>query len=79
MFRKTLAMLAATSLIGSPALAQSEAASLSVARAGAPAEGANDLRGNVWFPPLLFATIVILGILTATGVIFDDDEEPESP
>ena len=79
MLRQSLAFLAAASMAASPVLAQSSAASLSVARAGASTDDAGRLRGGAdWFPALLFAAIVIAGILTATGIIFDD-EDPESP
>jgi len=82
MLRRSLAFAAAASLAASPVLAQSSAVPsadpLSVERSGAAAEGSSDLRvGADWFPALLFATIVVLGVLTATGVLFDDD--PDSP
>jgi hypothetical protein len=81
MLRQSLAFVAAASMAASPVLASPSAAPLSLsARAGADAENGNDLMGGTWFPPLLFATIVILGALTATGVIFDDDNDlPDSP
>ena len=82
MLRQSLAFVAAASMAASPVLAQSSAAPLSIsARAGADTGDGNDLVGRGgWFPPLLFATIVILGALTATGVIFDDDNDlPDSP
>ena len=78
MLRKSLAFLGAVSMAATPVLAQSSAAPLSVARAGATTEEGSDLRGGNWFPPVLFALIVIGGILLATGVIFDDDD-PDSP
>ena len=80
MLRKSLAFLAAASMTASPVLAQS-AAPLSVARTGAAAENGSDLGGGSWFPPALFALIVLGGILMATGVIFDDDDDdlPDSP
>ena len=78
MLRRSLAFAAAASLAASPVLAQPSAAPLSVERAGAVTGQSNDLRGGAdWFPAILFATIVVLGVLTATGVIFDDD--PDSP
>ena len=85
MFSRTAAMLAALSLTASPVMAQASAQPLSIqpaaaARAGAPASDANDLNGGGWFPPALFALIVIGGVLLATGVLFDDDRDtPASP
>jgi hypothetical protein len=78
MLRQSLAFFAAASMAATPALAQPSAAPLSVARAGATTEDGNALRGGNWFPPLLFAAIVIAGALMAAGIIFDDDD-PESP
>ena len=79
MLRQSLAFVAAASMAITPVLAQPAAAPLSVVRAGASTEDASQLRsGADWFSALLFAAIVIAGILTATGVIFDDDD-PESP
>ena len=78
MLRRSLAFLAAASMTAAPVLAQPSAAPLSVDRAGATADQASDLRGGTWFPPALFALIIIGGILLATGIIFDDDD-PDSP
>jgi len=78
MLRKSLAFMAALSMSAAPVLAQPSAAPLSVARAGAATQDASELRGGNWFPPVLFALIIIGGILMATGVIFDDDD-PDSP
>ncbi len=79
MLRQSLAFVAAASMAVTPVLAQPAAAPLSVARAGASTADSSQLRsGADWFPALLFAAIVIAGILTATGIIFDDDD-PESP
>jgi hypothetical protein len=81
MLRQTLAFVAAASMAAAPVMAQAQpsAAPLSVAdRAGAETANGNDLRGGNWFPPVLFALIVLGGILLATGVIFDDDD-PDSP
>ena len=78
MLRQSLAFVAAASIAASPVLAQPSAAPLSVAeRAGASTEDASDLGGD-WFAIGLAALIVILGILVATGVLFDDDD-PTSP
>jgi hypothetical protein len=78
MLRNSFAFLAALSMSAAPVLAQPSAAPLSVARASATTENGNDLTGGNWFPPVLFALIVIGGVLLATGVIFDDDD-PDSP
>ena len=78
MLRKSLAFAAALALSAAPALAQSSASPLSVTRAGADTDQASDLRGGNLFPMAVFATIVLLGVLTAFGVIFDDDD-PDSP
>jgi hypothetical protein len=84
MLRPSLAACAALSLIASPVLAQSAAAPVdAVARAGAPADDANQLGEGGWFPAALFATIVVLGVLLATEVILDNDGDtplvPVSP
>ncbi len=70
---RRLAVLAAASLIASPAIAQSSAAKLSVAnsvpasaRSGADLENANELRGG-FIIPLIAVVAIILGILAATG------------
>ena len=79
MLRQSLAFVAAATMAVSPVLAQTSAARLSVAeRAGPSTEKDSALSGGDWFPALMFATIVVLGVLTATGVIFDDDD-PDSP
>ena len=82
MLRHAFAFLAASSLAITPVAIQAAqsgpAAPLSVARAGADTTGGSELSGDDWLPIALFATIVILGILMATGVIFDDDD-PDSP
>lgn len=80
MLRQSLVFLAAASMTAAPVLAQPSAVPLSVARAGASTEAGSDLRGGqgAWIAQLVFALIVIGGILMATGVIFDDDD-PDSP
>lgn len=82
MLRHSLAFLAAASLSVTPALAQS-ASALSIAPAAAragPAESDSDLEGGSAIPMIAFAAIIIGGILLATGVIFDDDDDtPSSP
>jgi hypothetical protein len=81
MLNKVVAAAAAASIATAPALAQSASspsAPASVDRAGAAVEG-SQLRGGSYFAPALAALIVLLGVLTATGVIFDDDEKPVSP
>jgi hypothetical protein len=83
MLRKSIAFGAALALSASPVAAQPSAHSLSVQpsvqRAGAPG-GASHLDGASWFPAALFGLIVIGGVLLATGVLFDDDDEtPFSP
>lgn len=76
MFGRSVTMLAALSLAASPAFAQ--ASDLSLARVAAPTEAASDLNGAGVFPAILFAAIVVGGVLLATGVLFDDDD-PSSP
>lgn len=80
MIRQSLAFIAASSLAVTPVLAQSASAlsvAPAVARAG-PAEADSDLAGASAFPVIVFAAIVVAGVLLATGVIFDDDD-PDSP
>ena len=80
MLRRSFAFLAAATMAAAPVVAQPSAAPLSVAaRAGAPAGQGSDLRGGNFVVPAIALIIVILGILTATGVIFDNDHPPTSP
>jgi hypothetical protein len=83
MFRKSAALLAALSLAAGPALAQASARPLSIApaleRSGAPIQGENRLEGSSIFPALLFVSILIGGVLLATGVIGDNHHPPVSP
>jgi hypothetical protein len=71
------------SLAASPALAQAAAQPLSsqpsIARTGAPMQDANSLEGQNIFPIILFVSIIVGGILLATGVIGDNDHPPTSP
>jgi hypothetical protein len=81
MFRKSVAALAAVAFIASPVLAQASSAPVAaVQRAGPAAGDSSQLAGGPILPPILAATIIILGILMATGVVFDnDDSDPVSP
>lgn len=83
MLSRVLAPLAGIALIATPVLAQPSAQTLSVQpvaeRAGADMDGANAMEGGGWIAPVLAAAIVITGVLVATGVLFDDDDEPTSP
>ena len=84
MFRKSLAFIAAASLTAAPALAQS-AAALSIApaassvRAGPSDASDSNFEGGFGLPAIVFAAIVIGGVLLATGVLFNDDHPPSSP
>jgi hypothetical protein len=78
MLKKSLVALAALSLAVSPALAQDSAQSLSVAEAS-DSDGGLFQPGGAIVAQLVFVTIIILGVLTATGTIFDDGENSTSP
>ncbi len=81
MFRKSLVAFASAALIAVPVAAQNPAAALSVApsvRAGASVEGNDQLEGGSIIAPILFAAIVVLGVLTATGTLFNDDQDSVS-
>lgn len=82
MIRKSLTFLAAAALAAAPAVAQSSASALSIApaieRAG-PGSDDSELAGGIGFPVIFALAIVVAGVLTATGVIFDDDDDAVSP
>ncbi|WP_129792980.1 hypothetical protein [Sphingosinicella sp. CPCC 101087] len=82
MFQKALVLATAASMVATPVMAQSAVSpptAAPVQRAGASVDG-NELAGGNLFAPALAALIILLGILTATGVIFDNDgEDPVSP
>lgn len=84
MFRMSLAALAAAALVTTPVLAQTSTIPAdAVQRSGAETSGESQLAGGPILPPILAATIIVLGVLMATGVIFDNDDEtplvPVSP
>jgi hypothetical protein len=87
MFKKSLAAVAAMSLIASPVLAQSSASSASTQRAASESSEANDVfgggpvaGGTSWLFPALAAIAAIAGILWLAGVFdSDDDDLPTSP
>ncbi len=71
--KKTLAALAATSLVGAPIVAQAAAAD--AARVGSPVGKAEKLQGG-WFLPALAIIAIILGIVV---LVDDGDDLPTSP
>ena len=71
--KKALAALVASSLVGTPVVAQAAAAE--VARTGSPVTDSEELRGG-FIIPLIAVIAVILGILAATS---SDDDLPHSP
>jgi hypothetical protein len=86
MFKKSLAAVAAMSLVASPVLAQSSASSLSVQRAVSESSEANDVfgggpaaGGTSWVLPALAAIAAIVGILAIAGVWPFDDDDAVSP
>ena len=84
MIRKSMAALAAAALVTTPVLAQtSSIPTHAVQRSGAEMSDESQLTGGSILPPVLAATIVVLGVLLATGVILDNDDEtpliPVSP
>ncbi len=82
MLRKYLVAFASAALVAAPVAAQNPAASLSMApsvRAGASVEGNDQLGNGSIIAPILFAAIVVLGVLTATGTLFDEDNDDDFP
>jgi hypothetical protein len=73
MIKKALAALVATSLVGTPLVAQ--AAASSTARVGSPVADAENIRGG-WFIPLLAFLAILLGIII---LIDDGGDLPTSP
>ncbi len=71
--KASLAAALAVSMVGAPALAQTQPAP--VQRSGATMEDANELRGG-FIIPLIAIIAIILGILAATG---GDGDPPTSP
>jgi hypothetical protein len=74
-FVRPFAAIACLSLASSPVLAQS-AAPLSLARAGAPMEGASDLTGSFIIPAVVLAAIIVGAIIVISD---DDNDAPASP
>jgi hypothetical protein len=70
MIKKTLAAVAAASLVGAPVVAQAAAA-----RAGTPVEEGENIAGG-WFIPALAIIAIILGIVV---LVDDGDDLPTSP
>ena len=83
MVKKLLSVAASIALVTTPALAANPAASLAVAsRAGADTgEGSEFIGSGGGIAPFLFIAVIVAGVLTATGTIFDDDDDgsPVSP
>ena len=79
-----LAVVAATSLLSAPVMAQSlsptakAAATSEVKRAGASVKGESKMGGksNSWLLPVVFFTAMIASILVFGG---NDDDNPKSP
>jgi len=73
--KASVAAALAVSMASTPVIAQTSAASLSVARSGATVSGqASDLRGG-FIIPVIAVVAIILGILAATG----GGDRPHSP
>jgi len=77
MFRMLLIGASSLALSAAPAAAVPPPSAM-IERAGA-AQGDSALTGDSWLPPLLFAAIILGGILLATGVFYNDDDGPKSP
>jgi hypothetical protein len=75
MIKKTLAVVAAASLVGTPVLAQ--AAAVQAARTSSPVGEGENIQGG-WLIPALAIIAVLLGILAITSGGGDDDL-PSSP
>jgi hypothetical protein len=75
MIKKTLAVVAAASLVGTPVLAQ--AAAVQAARTSSPVGEGENIQGG-WLIPALAIIAVLLGILAITSGGGDDDL-PTSP
>jgi hypothetical protein len=71
--KKALAALVATTLVGTPVVAQ--AAVAEGARIGSPMSDSEELRGG-FIIPLIAVIAIILGVLAATG---SSSEVPHSP
>ena len=73
MIKKTLAAVAAASLVGTPVIAQ--AAAVQSARASSPVAEGENIQGG-WLIPALAIIAVLLGILAITS---GGDDLPTSP
>jgi len=78
MIRTFLIGATSLTLATGPAMAVAAPPPVMIERSGAES-GDSALAGGSWLPPILFAAIVLGGILMATGVLFDDDDAPASP
>lgn len=76
MLRKAAAAAMALSLAGAPVAANAaDASKLSVARAGAQVDQANEAVGGGILVAVLAAAAVIVGII----IVADSDDDPDSP
>lgn len=73
---KPLAAMASLSLAAAPALAQTSAASLSVAQVSAPAAESSDFRGSYILPGIILAAMVIGAIVLIAD---HENDRPSSP